>query len=319
MTTPPLAAFSDARRRIADAIRVTPVFSSTTLAGLASAASFSLKAESLQKTGSFKVRGGFNAIAQLDADARRRGVITFSAGNHAQGLAYAARALGVHCTVVMPASASRSKVDASRGYGADVILFGANTNEIVERTREVQQEHGYTFISAFDNIDVITGAGTVGLEVLEQVPHVDLIVVPVGGGGLLAGIACAVKQLRPSVRVVGVEPEGAASMHQSLADHRPARLTSTSTIADGLAAPFAGELTYPLIRDHTDGVILVTDDEIAHGMTMILTRCKLLAEPAGAAATAALLAHKIDDVQGKHVVAILSGGNVDLDRLKTLT
>jgi threonine dehydratase len=318
MMTPALATFHAARRRIADAIHMTPVMTSTTLAQLAGAASFTLKAESLQKTGSFKVRGGLNAVAQLDDDARRRGVITFSAGNHAQGLAYAARAFGVHCTVVMPASASRAKAEASAGYGARVILHGANTHEIVERTQRLQQEHGYTFISAFDHADVIAGAGTVGLEILEQVPEVDVIVVPVGGGGLLAGIATAVGQVRPSVRVVGVEPEGASSMHQSLAAGAPVRLTSTQTIADGLAAPFAGELTYPLIRDHADGVLLVSDDEIAHAMAMILARCKLLAEPAGAAATAALLAHKVSDIAGKHVVAILSGGNVDLDRLKTL-
>ena len=290
---------------------------SRTLAERCAVTTFSLKCESLQKTGSFKVRGALNTVSRLDDAARARGVITVSAGNHAQGLAWAATTLGVRCTVVVPASASRSKAAASAGYGAEVVLHGTSAEAFVKAS-ELAADKGYTLIPPFDHLDVMCGTGTVGLEVMKQVRDVDVVVVPIGGGGLLAGIASAVKQINPKVIVVGVEPEGAAAMHKSLAAGHPITLDKLDTIADGLAAPFAGELTYPIIRDIVDDVVLVTDDEIAAAMSLILTRCKLLAEAAGAAATAALLAGRVPQAIGKRVVAILSGGNVDLDRLKAL-
>lgn len=283
-------------------------------AGLASC---HLKCESLQKTGSFKVRGALNAISQLDASIRSRGVVTVSAGNHAQALAWAAASLRVPCTVVMPATASESKAAASAGYGAAVIRHGTAADAFV-RARELADAEGLTLVHPFDDVNIIAGAATAGLEILEQLTDVDVIVVPIGGGGLIAGIASAVKQVKPGVRIIGVEPVGADSMHRSLAAGRPVRLEVIDTIADGLAAPFAGDLTYPIVRDLVDDVVLVTDAEIASAMSLLLTRAKLLAEPAGAAATAALLAHKVPAVAGTRAVAIVSGGNVDLDRLKRL-
>lgn len=296
-------------------MHLTPCVGSRTVAERSGAAGFFLKCESLQKTGSFKVRGALNAVSLLDESARRRGVVTFSAGNHAQALAWAAASLGVHCTVVMPATASESKAAASAGYGAKVIRHG-NGAEAFAKADELGREHGYTFIHPFDQPAVMAGAATVGMELLEQVPDVELLVVPIGGGGLLAGVAAAVRQMRPSVALIGVEPEGAASMRMSLDAGHPVRLDSVRTIADGLAAPFAGEFTYPIIRDLVDDVVLVTDAEIATAMTVILERMKLLPEAAGATATAALLAHKVPHATGKRVVAILSGGNIDLNRLK---
>jgi threonine dehydratase len=317
MTIPTLAEFDEARARIAGKLAITPVLASGTIARRCGATSFHLKCESLQKTGSFKVRGALNAVHQRDAEARRRGVVTFSAGNHAQALAWAAAAENVPCTVVMPAGASESKAAASAAYGAVVIRHGTGADAFAKATA-MASEQGFTFVHPFDQHEVMAGTGTVGLEILEQVPDVDVIVVPIGGGGLLAGIAAAVWQLRPDVTLIGVEPGGASAMRQSLDAGHPIRLDSVSTIADGLAAPFAGELTFPIIRDYVDDVVLVTDAEIAEAMSTILSRMKLLAEGAGAAATAGVLAGKVANIAGRRVVAILSGGNVDLDRLKGL-
>jgi threonine dehydratase len=316
----PIAPINDiyaAQSRIAGYLQATPMLHSRTLADLCGDAAFSLKCESLQKTGSFKVRGALNAVSQLDDAARARGVITVSAGNHAQGLAWAARSIGVRCTVVMPATASKTKAAASAGYGAEVILHGTSAEAFVKASA-LASEKGYTLIPPFDHQDVMCGAGTVGLEIMKQVREVDVVVVPIGGGGLLSGVGSAVKQINPKVTLIGVEPTGAAAMHESLAAGHPVTLARIDTIADGLGAPFAGELTYPIIRDIVDDVVLVTDDEIAAAMALILSRCKLLAEPAGAAATAALIAGKVPQASGKRAVAILSGGNVDLDRLKSL-
>jgi len=317
MPTPSLESIQSARARIAGRLHLTPVLSSRTIAGRAGTTDFLLKCESLQKTGSFKVRGALNAVAQLSDAARARGVVTVSAGNHAQALAWAAAASGVRCTVVMPAKASESKATAAAGYGAEVIRHGTAA-EAFAKADELASEQGFTMVHPFDDPQIQAGTGTIGLEILEQVPDVDLVVVPIGGGGLIAGIAAAIRAANPRVRVVGVEPEGAAAMRASLDAGHPVRLSSINTIADGLAAPFAGELTYPAVRDLVDDVVLVNDREIGEAMSLILTRCKLLAEPAGAAATAALLAHKVLQAQGKRVVAILSGGNVDIDRVKEL-
>jgi threonine dehydratase len=305
-----------ARGRIVDRVHHTPLLSASRL-GARAGATLSFKCESLQKTGSFKVRGALNHVAQLDDDARRRGVITVSAGNHAQALAWAARSAGVRCTVVMPVAASRAKVEASRGYGADVVLHGTSSIEAFTRAHELAEERQLCFVHPFDDDEVLAGQGTVGLEVLEQQPEVDDVVVPIGGGGLIGGIAVAIKEQRPAVRVFGVEPTGAAAMRQSLDAGRPLQLDRVSTIADGLAAPMAGALTFPLVRRYVDDVVLVTDDEIAGAMREILFSAKLLVEPAGAAATAAVLAGKLP-VGGKRVVTILSGGNVDVGRLQDI-
>jgi threonine dehydratase len=317
MFTPGLDAIRDARARLVGQIHRTPVFSSTTLARATGTTGFTLKCESLQKTGSFKVRGALNAVKQLDAASRDRGVVTVSAGNHGQALAWAARAADAPCTVVMPEGASASKVAATRGYGAEVILHGTAA-EAFERASELARGQGLTLVHPFDDPNVITGQGTVGLELLEQVPDVEVVVVPIGGGGLISGIASAVKQQNPSVQVFGVEPEGAAAMRDSLRAGHPVRLQGVQTIADGLAAPFAGDITFPIVQRFVDDVVVVSDEMIASAMSQLLVRTKLLAEPAGAAATAALLARCVPGVEGKRVAVLVSGGNVDLSRLCSL-
>jgi threonine dehydratase len=309
-----LADIHSARHRIANRVHRTPLLSATRLGARVGATLFH-KCESLQKTGSFKVRGALNRVAMLTDAERARGVVTVSAGNHAQALAWAARDAGVRCTVVMPTTASRMKVDASRGYGADVVLHGASGIEAFARAHELAEERSLTFVHPFDDEAVIAGQGTVGLEMLEQLDDIDDVIVPIGGGGLIAGIAIAIKEQRSSIRVYGVEPTGAAVMRKSLDTGRPVRLDSMKTIADGLAAPMAGDVTYPIVKRYVDDVVLVSDDEIAAAMRDILFSTKLLAEGGGAAATAALLSGKLP-VEGRRAIAVVSGGNVDPSRVK---
>lgn len=307
----------DAQARIAGRLHRTPVFGSSTLASRAGAARFELKCESFQKTGSFKVRGVLNKLSQLTDDARARGVVTVSAGNHAQALAWGARAAGVRCTVVMPANASRSKVEASIGYGATVIQHGTSM-EAFQRARELAETEGFTFVHPFDDDGIIAGTGTVALEILEQTDAPDVIVIPIGGGGLISGMAIGIKETNPATRVIGVEPIGAAVMRQSLDAGRALRMEAPSSIADGLAAPMAGERNFEAVQRYVDDVVLVSDEEIVEAMGLLLSRCKLLAEGAGAAATAALITGKIPMKGTEHVVAMVSGGNVDLGRLSQL-
>lgn len=281
------------------------------------AARLFLKAEHLQVTGSFKPRGAINRAALLTDAERDRGLITISAGNHAMALAYAASATGARVTVVMPEAASRSKVAAARGYGADVVLHGRDVGETVARMRELEAERGLVYVPPFDDPHVICGQGTVGLEIVEDLPEVNTVVVGVGGGGLISGVAAAVRALRPEARVVGVEPVGSRAMSLALEAGRPVDVRPVS-IADGLGAPFAGEWTLPLVRRHCEAVVLVEESEIAAGMRFALERTKQLLEPAGAAALGALLAGRIDLRDGETVCAILSGGNVDVDRLPEL-
>lgn len=311
---PTLADIRAARERIADRVHHTPVLSATRLGSRVGAVLYH-KCESLQKTGSFKVRGAINKLALLDDAARARGVITVSAGNHAQALAWASRDAGVRCTVVMPTTASRTKVDASRGYGAEVVLHGASGIEAFTRAHELSVERSLTFVHPFDDEAIMAGQGTVGLEILDALDDIDDIVVPIGGGGLIGGIAVAIKESRPSVKMWGVEPTGAAVMRRSLDADRPVRLESMKTIADGLAAPMAGDLSFPIVQRYVDDVVLVEDEEIMSAMSDLLFSTKLLAEGAGAAATAAVLSAKIP-VGGRRVVAVLSGGNVDASRVR---
>lgn len=317
MSMPSIVDIRAARGRITGHVHVTPLVSSTTIADRSGAAWLGLKCETLQKTGSFKARGALNAVSQLDEAARTRGVVTVSAGNHAQALAWAARSVGTRCTVVMPAAASETKAAASAGYGATVIRHGTGAEAFV-KARALAEEHGFTFIHPFDDARIVAGAASVGVEIVEQMPDVSVVVVPIGGGGLIAGVTSGIKQTHPHVRIIGVEPAGAAVMRKSLDDGHAARLETMSTIADGLAAPFAGDIAFAIVREFVDDVVLVTDDEIAAAMSLLLTRAKLLVEPAGAAATAALLARKIPVALGTRVVTVLSGGNVDLERLRAL-
>jgi threonine dehydratase len=306
-----------ARERIAGRLHRTPMMRATRI-GAPHGISLSLKCESFQKTGSFKVRGALNALLAMDDASRKRGVITVSAGNHAQAVAYAAAQTGAKATVVMFEAAPRTKVDASRGYGAEVVLYGESGIQSFARARELEKERGLVFVHPFDDVPVAAGAGTVGLEIVEDAENVDVLVVSIGGGGLLAGVATAVKARSPKTRIVGVEPIGASAMRKSLDAGKPVKLDRIDTIADGLSAPMAGDLTYPVIAKLVDDVVLVSDDEIRDAMREIITSAKLVAEPAAAAAIAAIMMARVGAKKGDRVVAVLSGGNVDLSRLAEL-
>ena len=251
----------------------------------------------------------------MSDEERRRGLITLSAGNHAQAVAWAAREYGVPATVVMPSRATQAKVDATRGYGGAVLQ---TDGDLLATALELQRERDLTLVHPFDCPFVIAGQGTLGLEVVEQVPDVETVVVGVGGGGLIAGVAAAVKATRPNARVIGVEPVGAAGMTESLRRGEPVRLDRLDTIADGLAAPFAGRLNYLHVRELVDDMVLVTDDEIIAAIPVLMERCKVMPEPAGAAAVAALLAGKVTLASGSTTVAVVSGGNIDRLRLRQL-
>ncbi len=312
-----LAAIRRAADRVEGRVHRTGLPTATLLGRRVAGVRLRLKPENLQKTGSFKVRGVLNELLALDAGERRRGVVTVSAGNHAQALAWGARDAGVDCKVVMPETAPRLKVTACRGYGATVILHGT-VFDAFERALEVAEDEGRLFVHPFDDPDVVAGQGTVGLEIADDWPEADAVVVPVGGGGLIAGVAAAVDRLAPDTRVYGVEPEGAPSMRRSLDAGEPVRLEKVDTIADGLGSPMAGDLTFPLVREHVDDVVLVEDAEIARAVSDLLVFTKLLAEPAGAAAVAALRSGRLPVEEGERVVAVVSGGNVDPERLAEL-
>lgn len=311
-----LEAVEDARRALAGRLHLTPVFGSERLSTRLGAR-LRLKAECLQKTGSFKVRGVLNRLRHLSEAEKQRGLIAFSTGNHAQALAWGARQMGVVCTVVMPELTPRAKIAATEGYGATVILCGT-TVEASAKMEELRRERNLTLVHPFDHPHIAAGQGTVGLEILEQAPEVTKVVVGVGGGGLIGGLALAIKSLRPDVKVYGVEPEGANSMIRSRAAGHAVRLDTVSTIAEGLAAPYASDLTYSLSQKYVDDVVLVSDDEIIEALRLTLAYTKLLVEPAGTAGLAALLGGRIPLAPTDVVVAVLSGGNIDPHRLKTI-
>jgi threonine dehydratase len=273
-----------------------------------------LKAENLQRTGSFKVRGAFNRIRLLSPEDRRRGVVAASAGNHAQGVALAARELGVRATVVMPEGAPLVKVESTRGYGAEVILHGQDYEEAFAHARRLAEQSGAVLVHAFDDPAVIAGQGTVGLEIVDQLPEVEAVVVPVGGGGLVAGVAVAVKSLRPHVRVVGVQAAAAPAVYRAWQEGRVVEVPARRTLADGLAVHAAREAVLGLLRRWVDEMVTVEEDELAGAMVLLLERAKLVAEGAGAAAVAALVYGKTD-LRGLRTVAVVSGGNVDLNTL----
>ena len=301
-----------ARDVIAGRVHRTPILGSTML-GEQTGVRLFFKPELLQKTGSFKVRGVLNALHHLSPEERRRGVVTLSAGNHAQALAWGARQYGITAVVVMPDGAPRSKVEATRGYGGEVVL---TEGDLLETTLAIQRHRNLTLVHPFDDPRIIAGQGTVGLEIVEDVPDLDVVVVSVGGGGLISGIATAVKAMRPEARVFGVEPEGSAVMKKSLERGEPIALEDRATIADGLNAPFAGRHTLAHMQARVDDLVLVSDTEIVEALRLLLARTKLLAEPAAATALAGLLAGGLDIPESATVVCVLSGGNVDLERLK---
>ena len=276
-----------------------------------------LKAEHLQKTGSFKARGMVNRIAALDPGQRARGAITLSAGNAGQAYAWAGRQAGVPVTVVMPATANPTKVAACRGYGAEVVLEGEHVGEAILALERVRDERGLTYVHPFNDSAVIAGHGTAGLELLDDLPEVDVVVVGIGGGGLISGVATALKERRPAIRVYGVEPRNAAAMTVAFEAGTPVTI-EPRTVADGLAAPFAGDLTLAICQRYLDGIVLLDDAEILSGVRFALERTKQALEPAGAAALAALLHGRIPLRSGERVAVVASGGNLDIGRIGEL-
>ena len=308
----PLAAIRAAAERLAGRVHRTPLLSSEQL-GRRAGVRLWLKGESFQKTGSFKARGALNKILSLSEAERGRGLVTVSAGNHAAAVAWAAREAGCSAVVVMPVDAPRLKIEAVRGYGAEIV-FHADRPTLFDKLNEVREARGLTFVHPFDDPVVLAGAGTAGLEICEDLPEVGLVVVPVGGGGLLGGVASAVKQARPSARVVAVELEAGPGLGPALAAGKPVPAPRPATLADGMTPPFVGALPLEIARETVDAIATVTEDEILEAMRLLATRAKLYVEGAGAAATAALLAGKISVLPGTSAAALVSGGNVDLER-----
>jgi len=302
---------------VSEVARRTPVAHSYTFSEM-TGADVHLKFENDQRTGSFKIRGAANHIRQLTDAERDAGVVTASAGNHAQGVALAATRAGVDATVVMPETAPISKVKATQNYGAAVELHGIDYDEAQARAHEIEAEAGRTYVHAFDDEAVMAGQGTIGVELMEDIPALDTVVVPVGGGGLIGGVATAVKGIAPDVRVVGVQAAGASSVADSLRKGRLTEADQVDTIADGIAVRGVGERTFPVIRERVDEVVTVTDAEIANALVLLLERGKTLVEGAGAAPLAALLTDAFDVKADETVVPILSGGNVDLNLLTTV-
>ena len=301
-----------AAERVRPVARVTPLVD---VSGLARHPLF-LKCESLQPGGAFKIRGAYNMVAQLTPEQRQRGVVTYSSGNHGQAMALAARELGAPAVVVMPTTAPPIKIEGARAFGAEVIFAGTTSTERRTRAEEEAAARGLTMVPPFDHEWIIAGQGTLGLEVLEQAPDVATILVPVGGGGLLAGVAAAVKLSKPGVRVIGVEPSGAAAMKASLAAGEPVTLPKTESIADGLMPVRPGDLTFAHAREYVDEVITVDDAQIIDAVIWLFTKAKIVAEPSGAATAAAALSGRVPSPGP--VVAIVSGGNISLDRLEEL-
>ena len=273
-----------------------------------------IKAENLQLTCAFKLRGAYNKILSLSPEEAARGVIACSAGNHAQGIAYSAAKLGIRSVICMPAGAPISKIEATRAYGAEVVLVPGVYDDAAREAERLTREHGYTFAHPFNDPAVIAGQGTIGLEILEQLPDVAQVVVPIGGGGLISGIAYAIKHLKPSCRVIGVQAEGAPSMEHSIRQGRPVELEQVSTIADGIAVKRPGDLTFQLCREYVDEIVTVAEDEIASAILALMEVQKTVAEGAGATPVAACMFRKVDTSAGK-TVCVVSGGNVDVTTL----
>ncbi|HEY9724749.1 MAG TPA: threonine ammonia-lyase [Oscillatoriaceae cyanobacterium] len=314
-TTVDLARIRAAYEAIRNVAHRTPLLTSQTFDALAGCSIF-MKAENLQKTGSFKIRGAYTCLSKFTPEQRARGVVTASAGNHAQGIALGARLNGIQATVFMPAQASIAKVQATRNYGAEVKLQGANFDEAAAAAQAYASETGAIFVSAFDHDDIIAGQGTVALELLEDLPDVETVIVPVGGGGLISGIAIALKETNPNIRVIGVQAEGAPALVQSWQQHELVESPGVRTIADGIAIKHPAARTFHYIEKYVDQMVTVSDEDTANTIVMLLERMKMVVEGAGAVALTALLTRKVTG-RGKTAV-ILSGGNIDLKLLSSL-
>jgi threonine dehydratase len=313
-----LADIEAARDRFDDPaiVRQTPIETNRSLSEM-SGGDVHLKMEHLQRTGSFKTRGAYNKLKQEAEAGSDKHVVAASAGNHAQGVALAATTVGLESTIVMPENAPQAKIDATQSYGATVELHGSNFGEAMSHAQSMAEEPGRLFVHAYDDLDIVAGQGTIGLEIHEQVPDVDTVIVPIGGGGLIGGISTALKALDDSVRVIGVQAELASTVHESLRKGAPVDEDSPKTIADGIATGSISELTLGLIEEHVDEVVTVSDDDIARAILTVLERAKQLVEGAGAASVAAMLSDEVD-VEGETVVPLLCGGNIDMSMLQTV-
>ena len=305
-----------AQSRIHESIYLSPCTRSETFSKLTGNTVY-LKLDNLQRTGAFKERGALNKLLTLSAEERARGVAAASAGNHAQGLAYHAGRQGVRALICMPLTTPLTKVSATRGYGADVVLHGANYDEACEEAIRRSRENCLTFVHPFDDEAVIAGQGTLGLEILHQHRDVEALVVPIGGGGLIGGIACAVKETNPNVKIFGVQPAKLPSMQVAISEGKPVTLSPAVTIADGIAVRRCGDLTLPLVQKYVDQIVTVDDEEISNAILLLLEREKTLAEGAGAAAIAAVLNHKLP-LSGKRVAVVIGGGNIDVTLLSRI-
>ena len=312
LVAPTLAEFEAARAVVAQVADVTPMESSRYLADVLGAPVY-LKCENLQRTGSYKIRGAYNRLSKLTDEEKARGVVAASAGNHAQGVAFAARELGIKATIFMPVGVALPKLSATRDYGAEVILRGTTVTEPLLAAAEYARETGAILIPPFDHADVVTGQGTLGLEILDQVPDLETVIVPIGGGGLISGVASALKQRAARdgrrIRVIGVQAENAAAYPPSLEAGEATMISILPTIADGIAVAMPGLLNFEIVRDAVDEIITVSEDDTARALLVLLERAKLVVEPAGAVAVAAILAGKVTPTGP--TVAILSGGNID--------
>jgi len=309
-----LERIKEARALLNSVIHKTPLVYSTTLSEWVSHSVY-LKCENFQKTGSFKVRGAYFKLSQLSENDKKKGVIACSAGNHAQGVAYASSKLGIDSIIVMPEFASISKIEATKGYGSKVVLYGRTFDESQEKTLEMVEETGRVFISPYDDPDIIAGQGTVALEILEQLPSVDMIVVPIGGGGLISGIASAVKSVNPRIKIIGVQAKASPGVYNAISKGRVEDITC-ETIADGIAVKKPGKITLEIISELVDDIVLVEEEEIAGAILFLIERCKMVVEGAGAVSVSAIMYDKV--LLKGNVVAVISGGNIDVNLISTI-
>ncbi|UTY40726.1 threonine ammonia-lyase [Allocoprobacillus halotolerans] len=303
-----LKQFQEAKKRVDEVIVPTPLIYSEAFSKECKNQVY-IKPENLQRTGAFKIRGAYNKIVKMDDESKQKGLIASSAGNHAQGVAYAASKLGVKATIVMPKHTPLIKVEATQAHGAEVVLAGEVYDEAYQAACDLQKEYGYTFVHPFNDEDVIEGQGTIALEILEELPDADIILVPIGGGGLISGIACAAKQIKPTIKIIGVEPEGAASALAAINEDQVVALKEANTIADGTAVKEIGDMTFDYIKEYVDGIITVSDYELMDAFLLLVEKHKLVAENSGILSLAAL--KKLNE-KNKKVVSLISGGNIDV-------
>jgi len=306
----------EARARLKNIVYKTGLVQNTTFSEMTGNYIY-LKTENLQRTGSFKVRGAFNKIACLPEEQKKCGVIASSAGNHAQGVAMAATAYGIKSTIVMPKHAPLSKISATKSYGAEVVLCGEVYDEAYQKAREIQEKTGATFVHPFDDREIIAGQGTIGIEILEDLPDVDVIVVPIGGGGLISGIAIAAKHIKPGIKIIGVQTKNLPSMVMALYKNQITSVQGPATLADGIAVKTPGELTFKIVKQYVDDIVTVDEDEIASAILMLLERAKVVSEGAGAVSIAAIL-NRLDNLKNKKIVSIISGGNIDVNMISRI-